>query len=80
VKYEKYTDLKISEDLMETLFISKGPRGDIEKVVQFIETGSPGLYNLSFGNLLPDGSVDDFSKTDNKDRDKILATVAVVVN
>lgn len=65
---------------METLFISKGPRGDIEKVVQFIETGSPGLYNLSFGNLLPDGSVDDFSKTDNKDRDKILATVAVVVN
>ncbi len=80
MKYERYTDLKISEDLMETLFISKGPKGEIEKIIQFIETGSPGLYNLSFGNLLPDGKVDDFSKTDNMDRDKILATIADVVN
>lgn len=80
MKYEKYTNLNISEDLMETIFISQGPKGEIKKIIQFIETGSPGMYNLSFGNLLPDGNVDDFSKNDNKDRNKILATVAVVVN
>ena len=65
---------------METLFVSEGPNGKIEKIIQFIETGIPGVYNLAFGNILPDGSVDDFSKTNNKDRDKILATVAAIVN
>jgi hypothetical protein len=48
-------------------------------VVQFIETNDPAIYNLAFGDLLEDGSVDDRIKNDNKDRNRILATVAATV-
>ena len=44
-----------------------------------METNDPLVYNLAFGNLLPDGSVDDHIKNNNKDRNKILATVAAII-
>lgn len=37
-------------------------------------------YNLAFGNTLEDGSLDDLVKNDNRDRNKILATVIFTVN
>jgi len=37
-------------------------------------------YNLSFGNINDDGSVDDLTTNDNQDRNKILATVAATKN
>ena len=79
MQYERYESLSISRDSREFIFISEGPKGGITKVVQFIETTDPEIYNLSFGELLPDGKVDDFVKNNNKDRNKILATVAATV-
>jgi hypothetical protein len=79
MKYEKYESLFASPDAREFTFVSKGPNGQIQKVVQYTETENPDIYNLAFGNLLPDGSIDDHIKNDNKDRNKILATVAITV-
>lgn len=79
MKYEKYESILISQDFFEFTFVSDGPKGQIQKIVQFKETDNPEIYNLAFGNLLPDGAVDDHVKNDNLDRDKILATVAATV-
>ena len=79
MKYEKYESISISSDTLEFTFVSKGPKGEVQKVVQFIETNNPGIYNLAFGDLLPGGNVDDYVKNDNKDRNKILATVATTI-
>jgi hypothetical protein len=79
MKYEKYESLLISGDALEFKFISEGPKGKIQKVVQFIATSDAGIYNLAFGDLLPGGGVDDHIKNDNQDRNKILATVAATV-
>ena len=79
MNYEKYESLLISADSLEFKFISGGPNGEIPKVVQFMETSDPSIYNLAFGDLLQDGRVDDHVKNNNKDRNKILATVAATV-
>jgi hypothetical protein len=69
----------ISSDALVFEFISKGPKGDIKKLIQFSETTAKNIFNLSFGNLNSDGTIDDVTTNDNKDRDKILATVASTV-
>ncbi|MGO4291633.1 DUF6934 family protein [Chitinophaga sp. RAB17] len=79
MKYEKYESLLISKDALEFKFISEGPKGEIQKVVQFIETENPDIYNLAFGDLMTKGEVNDAVKNDNKDRNKVLATVAATV-
>ncbi|MVT09927.1 DUF6934 family protein [Chitinophaga tropicalis] len=79
MQYEKYGSLSISGGSLEFEFVSEGPKGNIPKIVQFMETNDPLVYNLAFGNLLPDGSVDDHIKNNNKDRNKILATVAAII-
>ena len=79
MKFEKYDNLSISTDALEFTFISEGPKGTIEKVVQYMETSDPSIFNLAFGDLLADGSINDKIKNDNKDRNKILATVAATV-
>ena len=79
MKFEKYDNLSISSDALEFTFISEGPKGIIEKVVQYMATSDPSIYNLAFGDLLADGSVDDHIKNNNKDRNKILSTVAATV-
>lgn len=79
MQYEKYESLLISGDSHEFKFISNGPKGNIQKIVQFVETNDPAIYNLAFGDLLPNGRIDDHVKNDNEDRNKILATVAATV-
>jgi hypothetical protein len=79
VKYEKYDNVITSPDKLEFQFVSEGPRGCITKVIQFTQTTNSEIYNLAFGNLKHDGSVDDVTTNDNKDRNKILATVAGAV-
>ncbi len=49
----------ISEDALEFVFVSEGPKGRIQKVVQFRETDNADIYNLSFGDILPNGKIDD---------------------
>lgn len=66
-----------STSKMEFKFTSSGQTGAYDQIVQYKETESPGLYNLAFGNLQPDGEIDDSVRTNNGDRDKILSTVAL---
>jgi hypothetical protein len=47
----------------------------IEKVVDFVPLGLKNIVNLGFGDLLPDGSVDDTVNSNNGDMAKVLATV-----
>ncbi len=68
--------------LMDFIFYSNGPRGNIAKAVVYTPREIAGLkyYNLGFGDLnLKTGDIDDLSVSDNKDRDKILATIAATV-
>lgn len=79
MQYEKYENILASSDKLEFQFISDGPKGKFTKVIQFTRTQNEIIYNLAFGNLRKDGSVDDKTTNDNKDRNKILATVAAAV-
>lgn len=57
-------------------FVSVGERGSIIKVVQYSPTVNPNEYNLAFGDYDPvTGVLDDQVRSNNGDRDKILATV-----
>lgn len=79
MQFDKYAPLLVSSDSLEFTFLSNGPKGEIRIVVQFNATENPTIYNLAFGNLLSNGGVDDTIKNDNKDRNKVLATVAAAV-
>lgn len=79
MNYEKYTDLLFTNDYLEYEFTSIGPKGHIPKIIQFTPTHDETIVNLSFGNKREDGSIDDMARNDNKDRNKILATVVSVV-
>jgi hypothetical protein len=60
-------------------FLSEGPKGTIKKVINFDEMGD-NFFNLSFGDW--DEAVrklDDKVRSNNHDRDKVLATVAGAV-
>jgi hypothetical protein len=77
--YPKYISLDISTDATVFKFTSVGPKGEIQKIIQFFATTAKEVYNVAFGNLKENGSIDDITTNDNKDRDKILATVAATV-
>lgn len=79
MNYERYENIIASPDKLEFQFVSEGPKGKIIKMIQFTQTLNEGIYNLAFGNLRADGSVDDETTNDNGDRNKILATVAGAV-
>ena len=55
------------------IFVSVGKR-KIEKVVDFVAIEG-NLVNLGFGDLLPDGSIDDKANSNNGDIIKVLATI-----
>ncbi len=60
-------------------FLSEGPKGAIKKVILFEEFGYK-LYNLGFGDWdEATQSMDDKARSNNYDRDKVLATVAGTV-
>ncbi len=72
--YKLYQDV----EFLHFEFFSEGPNGKIRKIIQYQEF-SPGsqIYNLGFGdwnNKRHD--VDDTVVTNNKDTQKVLATVA----
>jgi hypothetical protein len=80
MKYEAYSDIRERRDLGVFDFISMGKCGTIPKRISFIPTALPYVYNLAFGNLKEDGKIDDISVSDNGDRNKILATLARVID
>jgi hypothetical protein len=70
-------ELETAESFMSYEFISKGPKGEIVKLVKYNETQNKGFYNLGFGDKLE--NEDDYNDTvisDNKDSVRVLATVA----
>ena len=63
-------------------FESAGPKGRIKKVVRYSPYNVKGVtyFNVGFGDLNEEtGKIDDLTITDNKDRDRILATIAATV-
>ena len=60
-------------------FVSDGPKGSIKKLIKFEEMGY-NLYNLCFGDWEETTqSIDDKARSNNHDRDKVIATVASTV-
>ena len=60
-------------------FYSEGPKGRIKKTILYEFMGIKdgiNLYNLGFGDYSEGNGINDLSISDNKDRDKVLATVA----
>lgn len=57
-------------------FYSEGPMGRIKKVIIYEELGDD-LFNLAFGNWNEElQQIDAYNRSNNNDRDKVLATVA----
>lgn len=79
MNYEKYEEIFKSGDSFEFEFSSIGPKGVFKKIVQFTQTNDPTIVNLGFGDKLENGEIDDLIRNDNNDRNKILATIAVIV-
>lgn len=80
MRLERYS-FRWSFEFPQYEFESMGPKGRIVKVVRFNKMeGSKDLYNLAFGDLdKSTDEIDDFVTSDNKDREKVLATVAATV-
>jgi hypothetical protein len=76
MKYEFYDQLQISDDYSIFDFVSEGKNGRIDKRIEFMPTEIPGIINLAFGDINSDGEINDYSISDNGDRNKILSTVA----
>jgi hypothetical protein len=80
MKYPRYpvvsNDYYASDDYRMYEFHSEGSRGRIKKVVLYEKIGM-NLFNLSFGDWNEEfQKIDDSSRSNNGDRDKVLATVA----
>ncbi|WP_343691299.1 hypothetical protein [Chitinophaga sp.] len=83
MKKDKYPYI-LNETTARFDFESTGPNGTIKKTVDYYKIGTwidgSQVYNLAFGDWDEKNNViNDLSRTDNNDRDKILATVASTV-
>ena len=80
MSFERYT-LATSKDGLSFDFYSNGPNGLIKKVISFRKLeGDHEIYNLGYGDYdKATGRIDDLSVSNNRDRDKKLATVAISV-
>jgi hypothetical protein len=77
-RYEYYA----SSDQQYFSFYSDGPNGQIIKVVVYSKMNDdPEVYNLAFGDEDPvSHQINDDVRSNNNDRDMVLATVAITVN
>ena len=72
--------LKAAQDLTVFNFISEGPKGSIQKLIEIKETNLKGFYNLAFRDKDEQtGKINDKVVTNNNDTDKVLATVVSAV-
>jgi hypothetical protein len=71
-------DLNVDTDARGFNFTSEGKKGRIEKIIRFIEE-TDSVYNLAFGDKKGENEIDDFSRSDNGDTKKVLATIAAAV-
>jgi hypothetical protein len=78
MKLPKY-QLKGDRSLRVFEFISEGPKGRIPKIIKYSETNEENVYNLAFGNKNVTGDIDDLTVSDNRDSEKIIATVVSTI-
>ena len=79
MNYEVYGGIKVTDDFSVFDFISTGKNGNILKRIAFTKTESDNVYNLVFGDVDNDGEINDYSVSNNGDRNKILATVVKTI-
>lgn len=76
---EKY-ELTSDPDVTTFRFVSKGPKGEIPKLILYQKTTIKNVYNLAFGDWNEiTNDIDDKAISNNNDSEKILATVASTV-
>jgi hypothetical protein len=80
MKYEVYKDIQSTNDYSLFSFVSTGRHGNIRKGIEFTPTQIPGFVNLAFGDIDAHGYIDDCRTSANGDRNKVLATIAHVVD
>jgi hypothetical protein len=80
MKYDVYGAIEITDDFNVFDFMSCGKKGVIQKRVAFTKTELENVYNLAFGDVDADGDINDYSVSDNGDRNKILATVVYIID
>ena len=78
MKLPKY-QLKGEKSLRVFEFISEGHKGRIPKVIKYSKTNEKNVYNLAFGNKDITGDIDDLAVSNNRDSEKILATVVSTI-
>lgn len=80
MKLDRY-ELKADEPLTTYEFLSEGPKGKIQKIIQFsLVNQIDNVYNLALGDKnYFTGEIDDRIVTDNGDSEKVLATVVAAV-
>jgi hypothetical protein len=79
LRQDNYT-VETSASFLKFEFHSEGPRGKIKKLVLYKPfKNNPAVFNLGFGDEGNDGVINDIAISDNKDSEKILATVALTV-
>ena len=75
MKHAKYP-IKADTEHFTFEFFSEGPRGSVKKTVIYSQIKDD-FFNLAFGDWNEKlNRLDDSSRTNNGDRDKVLATVA----
>jgi hypothetical protein len=75
----EHYNFRLDNSLTRYFFISKGTKGEIDKVVDFQEV-SDNIYNLALGDYdFVTGLIDDSNVSDNGDMVKIFATVGQIV-
>jgi hypothetical protein len=79
MRFDFYDEIEVSTGFETFDFISHGVNGSISKRVIFSFVQEPNIYNLAFGDVEDDGSINDMSTTDNQDMPKILATIARII-
>ena len=73
-------ELSTEKSLLAFKFISKGPKGQITKLIRYSETNFENTYNLGFGDYDAEtDDIDDTVITNNGDSQKVLKTVAATV-
>jgi hypothetical protein len=78
MKLERYSVVSDNTHIVYE-FLSQGPNGTIKKIA-FYQEISENIFNLAFGDWNEkEQKVDDRIRTNNSDRDKVLATVAFTV-
>lgn len=80
MKLDRY-EFKSGDKLLAYEFLSEGPKGKIQKLIQFsLVNHNKQFFNLAFGDKNPEtGEIDDMIITDNGDSEKVLATVVAAV-